>query len=119
MPVRQRFVCQFCGSQPDRQTQRALEGQVKERMFGEYADALPGRWLTFDGGGPLGPRRYACYEHRGELTAYLRYHYGSVGWQVWKRPPYTQRWPNEDRENMGGQMGIPRFGLRGTRLIDG
>jgi hypothetical protein len=85
-------------------------------MFGEYLDAFPGRWLVWNGGGPLGPRRYACREHRGDLVAYLRYHYATVAAQVWKMPPYTQRWPDEKRPNMGGSMGIIKFGLRGGLL---
>jgi hypothetical protein len=87
-------------------------------MFGEYLDAFPGRWLVWNGGGPLGPRRYACREHRGDLVAYLRYHYATVAAQVWKMPPYTARWPDEKRAHMGGSMGIIKFGLRGGLLQD-
>jgi hypothetical protein len=87
-------------------------------MFGEYLDAFPGRWLVWNGGGPLGPRRYACRKHRGDLVAYLRYHYATVAAQVWKRPPYEQRWPDEKRPRMGGSMGIIKFGLRGGLLQD-
>ncbi|HWH11370.1 MAG TPA: hypothetical protein VG165_09585, partial [Solirubrobacteraceae bacterium] len=93
MPTRAIFRCQFCDAVPDHGTQRSLAGQVSERMFGEYLDAFPGRWLVWNGGGPLGPRRYACREHRGDLVAYLRYHYATVAAQVWKMPPYQQRWP--------------------------
>jgi hypothetical protein len=82
------FRCHFCDAVPDPETQLSLEGQLREFVFGEYLDALPGRWLVWHGQGPLGPRMYACAEHRGELTAYLREHYGTVGWQVWKMPPY-------------------------------
>jgi hypothetical protein len=87
-------------------------------MFGEYLDAFPGRWLVWNGGGPLGPRRYACRKHRGDLVAYLRYHYATVAAQVWKMPPYEQRWPDEKRPRMGGSMGIIKFGLRGGLLQD-
>jgi hypothetical protein len=87
-------------------------------MFGEYLDAFPGRWLVWNGGGPLGPRRYACRKHRGDLVAYLRYHYATVAAQVWKMPPYEQRWPDERRPHMGGSMGIIKFGLRGGLLQD-
>jgi hypothetical protein len=87
-------------------------------MFGEYLDAFPGRWLVWNGGGPLGPRRYACREHRGDLVAYLRYHYATVAAQVWKMPPYQARWPDEKRPHMGGSMGIIKFGLRGGLLQD-
>ncbi|HEX3874194.1 MAG TPA: hypothetical protein VHW26_08615 [Solirubrobacteraceae bacterium] len=118
MPTRAVFRCQFCDAVPDHGTQRSLAGQVSERMFGEYLDAFPGRWLVWNGGGPLGPRRYACREHRGDLVAYLRYHYATVAAQVWKMPPYPQRWPDEKRPRMGGSMGIIKFGLRGGLLQD-
>ncbi len=118
MPTRAVFRCQFCDAVPDHGTQRSLQGQVTERMFGEYLDAFPGRWLVWNGGGPLGPRRYACRKHRGDLVAYLRYHYATVASQVWKMPPYTQRWPDEKRPHMGGSMGIIKFGLRGGLLQD-
>jgi hypothetical protein len=118
MPTRPVFRCQFCDAVPDHGTQRSLQGQVTERMFGEYLDAFPGRWLVWNGGGPLGPRRYACRKHRGDLVAYLRYHYATVASQVWKRPPYEQRWPDEKRPHMGGSMGIIKFGLRGGLLQD-
>jgi hypothetical protein len=118
MPTRAVFRCQFCDAVPDHGTQRSLAGQVTERMFGEYLDAFPGRWLVWNGGGPLGPRRYACREHRGELVAYLRYHYATVAAQVWKMPPYPQRWPDEKRPHMGGSMGVIKFGLRGGLLQD-
>ena len=118
MPTRAVFRCQFCDAVPDHGTQRSLAGQVTERMFGEYLDAFPGRWLVWNGGGPLGPRRYACREHRGDLVAYLRYHYATVAAQVWKMPPYPQRWPDEKRPHMGGSMGIIKFGLRGGLLQD-
>ena len=118
MPTRAVFRCQFCDATPDHGTQRSLQGQVTERMFGEYLDAFPGRWLVWNGGGPLGPRRYACRKHRGDLVAYLRYHYATVAAQVWKMPPYEQRWPDEKRPHMGGSMGIIKFGLRGGLLQD-
>jgi hypothetical protein len=118
MPTKAVFHCQFCDATPDHGTQRSLQGQVTERMFGEYLDAFPGRWLVWNGGGTLGPRRYACRMHRGDLVAYLRYHYATVAAQVWKMPPYEQRWPDEKRPHMGGSMGIVKFGLRGGLLQD-
>lgn len=108
----------ICQETPDEVTQRSMEGQVTERMSGEYLDVLPARWLVWHGGGILGPPRYACAKHRGELTAYLRFHYGALSTRVWNMPPYTQRWPEEARENMGGVMAIPKFGFRGDRLLD-
>ena len=46
----------------------------------------------------LGPTRYACPEHRGDLTAYLREHYGTLGWQPWKMPPYPITRRSRDTE---------------------
>ena len=89
MPVRVIFRCQFCADEPGPETQRSLEGQMREFVHGEYLDALPGRWLVWHGHGVFGPTRYACSNHRGELTAYLREHYGALGTQPWKRPPYA------------------------------
>ena len=99
MPVRVIFRCQFCSAAPDPETQRSLEHQLRELVCGEYLDALPGRWLVWHGRGPFGPTRYACAEHRGDLTAYLREHYGTLGWQPWKMPPYpiTRRSRDTDR----------------------
>ena len=48
-----------------------LERQIRELAFGEYLEVPPGRWLVWLGGGPLGPRRYACAEHRGDLCRAL------------------------------------------------
>jgi hypothetical protein len=82
------FRCQFCDAQPDPLTQLNLEKAMRENTWGAYQDALPGRWLVFHARGLYGPARHACEEHRGDLVAYLREHYGSVGFHVWKRPPY-------------------------------
>ena len=84
MPVKLIFTCQFCGCRPEPETQKALERQVQDVFFGRYVDAGPDRWLIWHGRGPLGPMRYACGMHRGELTAYLRHHYGSVAPMPWK-----------------------------------
>ena len=78
MPVRPVFRCQFCSERPDPETQAELECQQQDMFFGQYVDAGPKRWLVWHGHGPLGPKRYACGTHRGELTAYLRFHYASV-----------------------------------------
>jgi hypothetical protein len=88
MPSRIIFRCEFCDAQPDPETQRSLERGLRELAFGEYLDVPPGRWLTWLGGGPLGPRRYACGEHRGELKALLREHYGTLGWHPWAIGPH-------------------------------
>lgn len=116
MPVRVVFRCQFCAAAPDAATQRSLERQLRELVCGEYLDALPGRWLVWHGRGPFGPTRYACPEHRGELTAYLRVHYGTLGWHPWKMPPYptTPRTPDTERAlRAGGLSSMPKWGLRG------
>ena len=89
MPIRVIFRCQFCTAEPDHDTHRSLQGQMREFLCGEYLDALPGRWLVWHGRGPFGPMRYACPDHRGELTAYLREHYGAMGPHAWRRPPYA------------------------------
>ncbi|MDP2711671.1 MAG: transglutaminase family protein [Solirubrobacteraceae bacterium] len=93
MTVRLRFACEYCSVRPDPATERSLRSQVLQPGSTPYLDALPGRWLVWRGGGALGPRRYACAEHRGELTAYLRLHYASINSCVWQRPPYPRVQP--------------------------
>lgn len=113
MPVSVRFTCQFCDASPDTETQLSLEGQLRELVFGEYLDALPGLWLVWHGGGPLGPRRYSCREHRGDLTSYLRTHYGCIGYQVWAMGPYPMTRRSSDTERAiakGGLSPIPKWG---------
>jgi len=90
MSVRSVFRCQFCSEPPDPETQAELERQQQHAFYGRYVDAGPGRWLVWHGHGLLGPKRYACGAHRGELTAYLRFHYATVGGQVWKMGPYPR-----------------------------
>lgn len=114
MPVRLRFACQFCAVMPDPATQRSLEQGLRELVFGEYLDALPGRWLVWHGRGPLGPTRYACPDHRGDLVAYLREHYGTVAPHPWKMPPYPTSRRSSDTERAianGGLSGQPKWGL--------
>ena len=62
---------------PDAETQRSLERGLRELVFGEYLEAAE-RWLVWHGRGPLGPTRYACPAHRGDLVAYVREHYGTI-----------------------------------------
>ena len=115
MPTRIIFRCEFCDAQPDPETQRTLERQLRELAFGEYLDVSPGRWLVWHGGGPLGPRRYACPEHRGELTAFLREHYGTIAPHPWKMPPYRHTRRSADTERAirhGGLSSSPKWGLR-------
>jgi hypothetical protein len=114
MPTRVIFRCDFCPEPPDPLTQLALERQIRELAFGEYLEAGPGRWLVWMGGGPLGPRRHACAEHRGELTAYLREHYGTIAPNPWKRPPYPSSRRSDDTERAirnGGLTAIPKWGI--------
>ena len=47
MPVRVIFRCDICGAQPDPETQASLEKQVLDLCHGEYVDAEPGHWLTW------------------------------------------------------------------------
>ena len=91
MPIRVIFRCHGCDAIPDPLTQLSLERGLRELAFGEYLDVAPGHWLLWLGGGPLGPRRYACPEHRGDLVADLREHYGTIAPHPWKRPPYPAR----------------------------
>ncbi len=92
------FRCQFCDRQPDPLTQVTLVCSMRQTIWGEYQDALPGRWLIFHGRGLFGPPRYACEEHRGDLVAYLREHYGTVGFHVWRRPPYPSSLAHSDAD---------------------
>lgn len=90
MTTRLRFACDFCAARPDELTQGSLLRTLRDAGSAPFVDALPGRWLVWRGGGGLGPRRYACAAHRGELTAYLRRHYAGINACVWQRPPYPQ-----------------------------
>ena len=47
MPVSLRFRCQYCDERPDPLTHINLVTAMRETTFGEYQDALPGRWLIF------------------------------------------------------------------------
>jgi hypothetical protein len=114
VPTRVIFRCEFCDAVPDFETQHSLERQLGELIFGEYLEVPPGRWLAWQGGGPLGPRRYACAHHRGELTAYLREHYGTIAPHPWKMPPYPTTRRSADTERamrQGGRSSMPKWGL--------
>ena len=113
MPVRYWFRCDICGVVPDDETRRSIGASTREDLFGELIDAMPGKWLVWHGRGLYGPARYACPIHRGELTAYLRHHYGTVGWHPWKRPPYPTTMVNSDMEKAekaGGLSAMPKWG---------
>jgi hypothetical protein len=88
VPVRVIFRCEFCDAVPDALTQKALEAQLQELLFGTYLDAQPGNWLVWTGNGLYGRARYACGEHRGELKADLREAYGTLGWHPWAMGPH-------------------------------
>jgi len=113
LPSRLIFRCEFCPAIADGATQATLERQLRELSFGAYLEVPPSGWLAWQGGGPLGPRRYACRRHRGELTAYLREHYGSVAPHPWKMPPYpaSVRSPDTERAiRQGGLSPMPKWG---------
>jgi hypothetical protein len=105
------FRCEFCDAQPDALTQMNLESSIRVLDFGAYVDAMPGRWLVWHGQGLLGPRRYACETHRGDLVAFLREHYGTVAPHPWKRPPYPSsvRTDGTDRAARIKQSGSQGF----------
>jgi hypothetical protein len=94
MAVRVRFRCAHCDALPDPATQRALEGQLRDRTRGEFRDAQPGGWLVWTGGGALGPKLYACAEHRAELNADVRRRFGAIRSLVWRSEPYPALWPD-------------------------
>ena len=82
------FRCEICGASPDAETYEALRRQMLDLRHGEYVDAEPGRWLTWHGRGLYGRTRYACGDHRGELKAELREHYGTLGPHPWAKGPH-------------------------------
>ncbi|MEA2193515.1 MAG: hypothetical protein QOI73_3636 [Solirubrobacteraceae bacterium] len=94
MSVRYWFRCEICGRLPDEATRSSIGASTREDLFGELIDAMPGKWLVWHAGGLLGPRRYACADHRKALLKSIRFHHAYTGEQwVWKQPPYPQRWP--------------------------
>jgi len=101
VPVKYWFQCDICGIVPDDATRAAIGASTRMDSMGELIDAMPGKWLVWHAGGLLGPRRYACPEHRKELLRRIRYHYAYTGEQwVWKKPPYPQRWPPDHLEKV-------------------
>jgi hypothetical protein len=87
VPVKVIFRSEFCGAAGSGHA-GALEGQLQELLFGQYLNALPERWLVWHGRGIYGPIRYASGNHRGELKAFLREHYGTLGWHPWAMGPH-------------------------------
>jgi hypothetical protein len=115
MPVKILFKCEFCGAEPDAPTRRALEAQLQELLFGTYLDADPGHWLVWHGSGLYGRNRYACGDHRGELKAEVREHYGCIGPHPWAMGPHTvkvlRRGRVAARKRVGpGWSSRPRWG---------
>lgn len=105
MPVRVLFRCEFCDARPDEGTQRALEAQLQELLFGTYLDAGPERWLVWHGGGLYGQTRYACGNHRGELKATLREHYGTIGPHPWAMGPHPVEVYRRGRQQVRRRVG--------------
>lgn len=112
MTVKVIFRCEHCDAQPDAVTQRTLEGQLRDRTFGVYRDALPGGWLIWTAGGRLGSKRYACPAHREEMTENLQRHYGAIRCGVWDAEPYPALWPT-------GVRGFDEAGLSALLAGDG
>jgi len=117
VPVTVVFRCEICGARPDLETQVALERQLLDLRHGEYVDARPSPpapWLTWHGRGIYGPVRYACGEHRGELKAAVRAHYGTLGWHPWAEGPHP--WAGRrgsDRARMLARQLRSSFGAPG------
>jgi hypothetical protein len=113
VPARLVFRCEHCGVEPDLVTQTSLERQLLHQRFGEYVDAGPGGWLVWSGRGIYGRPLYACGDHRGELTAFVRQHYGTLGPHPWSMQTYPSLPPDDDaiaRRRM--QMAaVPKFGF--------
>jgi hypothetical protein len=111
VPVHYFFQCDICGRVPDPDTRDAIGASTREELFGELIDAMPGNWLVWHAGGLLGPRRYACSEHRKQLLKTIRFHYAYAGEQwVWKRPPFPQRWPPDGiGDGADGTLTIPEW----------
>ena len=115
MPVKVLFKCEICGAEPSDETRRSLEAQLQELLFGTYLDAEPDRWLVWHGGGLYGRVRYSCGEHRGELKAKIREHYGTIGPHPWAMGPHPvkvyRRGRRKVRERIGpGWESRPGFG---------
>ena len=102
---------------PDDETRQSIGASTREDLFGELIDAMPGKWLVWHAGGLLGPRRYACPDHRKALLKSIRFHYAYAGEQwVWKRPPYPQRWPPDGiADSPDGTLTIPEWFAPGPR----
>jgi hypothetical protein len=112
MAVRLIFRCEICSASPDPLTQASLERQLLHYRFGEYDDAGPGGWLVWHGRGLYGRTMYACREHRGELKAFLREHYGTVGPHPWSMKTYPSlSAPDAGAARRRARTTTPKWGL--------
>ncbi len=112
MPSRLVFKCETCGAEADALSQASLERQLLHQRFGEYVDA--GDWLVWSGRGIYGRTLYACADHRGELKAFVRSHYGTLGWHPWSMRTYPSLPPDDAgaaRKRMRGPGGRQTFGI--------
>jgi hypothetical protein len=86
VPSRLIFRCEYCGVRAEGATERALEAQLQEFLFGEYLDVEPGHWLHGPAAGSTGGQ-YACGEHAVEGGPERR---GTLGWHPWDGSPPGQ-----------------------------
>ncbi len=107
------FRCDTCGCTPDEATQESLERESLDPRFGEYVDAEPGHWLIWHGRGLYGAAMFACGAHRGELKAFLREHYGTIGRHPWamKSQPGGRQIDHERARRLARAAGVPKWGL--------
>ena len=113
MPVRLIFRCETCGRTPDDATRECLERELLDPRFGEYVDAEPGHWLIWHGRGLYGATLFSCGDHRGELKAFLREHYGTIGHHPWAMDsqPGGREIDFEQARRLARAAAIPKWGL--------
>jgi hypothetical protein len=111
MPVRLIFRCEHCGEMPDELTRASLERELMDPRFGEYVDAEPGHWLIWHGRGLYGHARFSCPEHRGDLKAFLREHYGTIGPHPWAMgsQPAGREIDHERARKVARSTGLPMW----------
>jgi hypothetical protein len=113
MPVRLLFKCHTCGEGPDELTRAGLERELLDPRFGEYVDVAPGNWLLWHGRGLYGAALFACGEHRGELKAFLREHYGTIGRHPWamRSQPAGRQIDFARARRLARAASVPKAGL--------
>jgi hypothetical protein len=111
--VRILFRCEICDRAAAGQTHQSLQRQLLHHRFGEYVDAGPERWLVWHGSGLYGRTLYACGQHRGELKAYVREHYGTIGPHPWSMKTYPSEAPPDaaSARRRARATGLPKWGL--------